>query len=134
MRELIRAMFELEDFTLGVDDILRLQPNSLLLRTNTAGTARTGGGTYERPLLQLWSFGADGLLTRFEYFETERAADAMARFDELTSTTPPTAHFANAATRAREQLLQCWLARDWEGAAALVPTEFRFQRLQFSKL
>src|SRR5438552_9199927 len=50
----------------------------------------------------LWLSGADGLVTRNEIFDVDRDAEALARFDELT-TAPAAARFAAASPRAAEK-------------------------------
>jgi class 3 adenylate cyclase/tetratricopeptide (TPR) repeat protein len=65
-----------------VDDILALQPNAVLRLITSFGTDREGGA-WERRQINLFLFGADGRLARLEYFEPDRAADALARFDAL---------------------------------------------------
>ena len=82
--EYFRAMFELECFTLRFDDILQAQPDAILIHITTVGTARTGGGAYERSVLHLLDFGSDGRLVRHEVFDPDQRAEALARFDELT--------------------------------------------------
>src|SRR6185503_16928130 len=67
-----------------VDDILDLRTDALLVRWTNFGTARAGGGAFERRLLILWVFGGDGLVVRVEEFDVDREAEALARFDELT--------------------------------------------------
>src|SRR5262249_24490040 len=54
-------------------------------RGTQRGTARDSGGAFETTLLVLWVFGADGLATRQETFPSDREAEALARFDELTA-------------------------------------------------
>src|SRR5213078_3938627 len=82
----LRALLEVAaDVTTRVDDILALDPDSFLCRWTNSGTERVGGGTYERQFLLLWVFGADGLVTRYELFDSDRDAEALARFDELTA-------------------------------------------------
>ncbi len=128
-RELYRAMFELESFTLRFDDVLQAQPDATLFRTTTVGTARDGGGAYERPVLHLCVFGVDGLLARHEVFDCDREAEALARFDELAGRRPPAAAsrlVANAATPFRERIDAAWHARDWRGLADLLASDYRF--------
>ena len=48
------------------------------------------------------SFGGDGRVVRVEMFDPERAAEALARFDELTAE-PPLARFAKAAPAAAKR-------------------------------
>src|SRR5439155_17398910 len=50
-------------------------------------------------------FGSDGLLARYEQFDTDRPADALARFDELTAE-PSAVRRATAPARSAE-----WHAR-----------------------
>jgi hypothetical protein len=82
------------------------------MRWTNSGTDRVGGGSYERPFLMLIVFGADGLVTRLEWFDPDREAEALARFDELTAERPGP-RIENAATRAVDQLQEAWAARDW---------------------
>lgn len=65
------------------NDVLALQPDALLLRRTFAGTDRTGGGAFDGELSVLWRFGDDGRLIRWEMFDPDRAAEVLARFDEL---------------------------------------------------
>src|SRR5437867_8816735 len=81
-----RSVFELaDDVAIRDDEVLELRSDALLLRRTHSGTARAGGGTYERPYLWLVVFGTDGLMTRMEWFDADRPAEALARFDELTA-------------------------------------------------
>ena len=65
--------------------------------TSTPTAARTGDAwlsdsteavASERQSLGLVVFGDDGLFTRFEWFDTDREEEALARFDELAATAP----------------------------------------------
>jgi class 3 adenylate cyclase len=86
----IRALLDLaEDVTLRDDDILALQPGAFLVSPIFYGTDRASGGAYEVALLALCVFGADGRHARIEYFDLDRAAEALARFDELTAERVP---------------------------------------------
>ena len=86
MRRHFRVLFELAaDVSVGVDDILCLQSDGLLIRWRTSGTERAGGGAYARDFLLIWLFGPDGLVTRIEHFDTDREAEALARFDEVAA-------------------------------------------------
>src|SRR5262245_37093114 len=67
------------------DDILALRSDALLVRVTVVGTACAGGGAYERLYLGLLAWGADGLVTRWEHFDVDRDAEALARFDELAA-------------------------------------------------
>jgi class 3 adenylate cyclase/ketosteroid isomerase-like protein len=127
MRTWVGAFFEMEDFAINIDDVLRLEPNALLCATTTSGIARSSGGAYERSLLSMWVFGDDGLITNLEFFGRGDTAAALARFDELTARHSATAEtvFANAATRAAERNIKTWTERDWEGFSRCFPAEFR---------
>jgi class 3 adenylate cyclase/tetratricopeptide (TPR) repeat protein len=84
MRANFRAMYELEDiFEVSIDDVTALRSNAILVRGGNSGVIRSSGGAYERRFLQLWSMGSDGRFDRFEYFDADKEAEALARFDEL---------------------------------------------------
>jgi tetratricopeptide (TPR) repeat protein len=126
----LRTLIELTDnTTLRVDDVLGLRSNAVLTRQTNFGTNRASGGAYERHFLSLYVFGADGLLTRLEWFAADHAADALARFDELTGEVeatplPPARSVrrvpANAATAFAARLDAVVAARD----ADALPTLF----------
>src|SRR5262249_35920382 len=81
----MRSIFDLSsEVGIRTDDILGLHPNGLLVRWAQFGTARTGGGAYERSFLLLSLFGPDGLVTRQELFAMDSVVAALARFNELT--------------------------------------------------
>ena len=106
-----------DDIAIRTDDVFGLRADALLVRRTHLGTARASGGAYERLLLLLCVFGADGLVTRIEYFDVDRDAEALARFDELTAASSG-ARFENVATRTMERGTEAWRTRDWEGFAA----------------
>ncbi len=92
------------DVTNRVDEILGARSDALLLRITNLGTDRASGGPYERPFFALRIFGADGLVSRLEFFGSDCADEARARFEELTAPAPvprrrvrPNAATANAA-------------------------------------
>ncbi|MGH7895064.1 MAG: nuclear transport factor 2 family protein, partial [Candidatus Binatia bacterium] len=98
-----RSMLELADDTaFREDEILGLQSDAFLVQRTFSGTDRASGGAFERQFIQLWTFGNDGLMTRLEYFDADRPAEALARFDELT-VEPAAVRFAAAPSRAAEQ-------------------------------
>ncbi|HJQ85156.1 MAG TPA: nuclear transport factor 2 family protein [Candidatus Binatia bacterium] len=108
-----------------IDDVLALEPGAFLVRWTQFGTARAGGGTYERTFLCLYVFGPDGLATRNELFAAEREAEALARFEALAA--EPTAPEArarrvrpNGATAFASRLGAAFAARDLEGVASLL--------------
>ena len=100
------------------DDVLALRSDALLGRRTFLGTDHAGGGSFERTFLQLWVFGSDGLLTRLEYFDADREAEALARFDELTAE-PAAERFANTAARVVDASLRAMARRDWDALVAL---------------
>src|SRR5207249_8213672 len=121
----LRALLELTgDLSFRVDEILDLRSNALLVRQTNVGTARAGGGVFERTFLFLRVFGADGLVTRLEQFDVDREDEALARFDELTAE-PAMPRFVNAETRRNDRLREAWAARDWERVAACFGPGFR---------
>jgi len=114
MLSAFRALFEMaDDISVRVDDILGLEAHAFVRRLTTAGTARAGGGAYERHYLELHEFGVDGLLRRVELFDVGCEAAALARFDEL-SASPLANRFTNAATRANQRMECAWRARAWD--------------------
>jgi class 3 adenylate cyclase len=92
-RAFLQGLRILLDLTEGaarrVDDVLCLQSDRVLVRCTGSRTARATGGAYERQYISLFVFGADGLLTRWEQFDADREAEALARFDELTAEPVP---------------------------------------------
>lgn len=70
-------------------DLIALSPGAQLVRVLHTGTDRAGGGTYERPFLRLFVADADGRIARAEWFDDDREAEALARFDELAAGKAP---------------------------------------------
>src|SRR5262249_13097251 len=86
----IRAWLALvEDHAVRFDDVLALQPDAFLISPIFYGTDHASGGAYEAQLLALCVFGADGRHARIEWFDPERDAEALARFEELTAERVP---------------------------------------------
>ncbi len=106
-----------DDLATRIDDVLALQADALLVRWMTYGIDRTGGGSFESPLLYLSVFGPDGLVTHTEMFDADRDAEALARFDELTGELAAEL-FANAAWRAAEEWERAMMRRDWDALVA----------------
>ncbi len=128
LRDYFRAMFELESFTIRVDEILGLEPHVLMIHATTIGTGRMSGGAFERSLVHIWFFGSDGLVSRVEFFDADREAAALARFDALVGcdTEVRAEPFANAAWRVLERgMHQLWAARDWDGILAMISPSMR---------
>jgi ketosteroid isomerase-like protein len=137
----LRPWLELgADLAISAADVLALQSGALLTRITFSGTDRASGGAFERQLIQLLVFGSDGLLTRLEQFDSDRDAEALARFDELVpspslalgtssaeSLVPvsPAVRIENAVTRLNDQFATAWAARDWARIGALFAPDFR---------
>src|SRR5262245_28219137 len=123
------ALLELaDDVTNRVDDVLALRSDASLLRVTNSGTERVGGGTYERPFISLVVFGSDGLRTHWEVFDPDRAAEALARFDELTAEPPAVRPVqrrvrANAATAHAARGQAALAARDVDAFSAMYADE-----------
>jgi hypothetical protein len=122
MRSLLSWLDVADDITRRVDEIFALRSDALLAHWTHLGTDRASGGAYERPYLLYWAVGDDGLVSRWEYFDPERVAEALARFDELAAE-PPTTRFANAASRAFQQTRRAIEQRDWDALVALYVPE-----------
>jgi hypothetical protein len=122
---MLRSLHEVaSDPTLRVDDVLALEADAHLCRYTNSGTNRAGGGRFERELLVLRAFGSDGLVARYEFFDPDRVAEALARFEELVAE-PALPRIENAATRAARRAFEAWRTRDWERLEALSPAGFR---------
>ena len=120
-----RAIRELaEEFTVRIDDVLAVRPGALLVRRTDTGLDRSSGGAFERNLCQLWIFGADGLLTRWEQSDAERVEEALARFDALTAEAPRAVALRrvrpNAATENVARLNAASAAPDLAALASLL--------------
>jgi ketosteroid isomerase-like protein/tetratricopeptide (TPR) repeat protein len=74
-----------EDVSFTTQEILALEPDAMLSRVMHSGTEREGGGAYERPFLAIVVFDAEGRMGRLEWFDDDREADALARFDRLSA-------------------------------------------------
>jgi ketosteroid isomerase-like protein len=124
--EHMRALVALaEGIVLRDDDVLGLRPDALLVQRVQRGTDRVSGGVYERPYLMLQAFDADGLVARIEWFDVDRAAEALARFDEQGAQPPPVRPVRrrvrpNAATANAARLEAAVVARDAEAMAGLL--------------
>jgi ketosteroid isomerase-like protein len=139
MRANFRAMFDLEERqAIHADDVLAARPDAVLVRLANSGVARDSGGTYERWFLQLVLFDRDGRIVHMEYFDGDRDADALARFEELTAGAELAAAepFANglsasappsSAARASELQAELLAARDWQRFRTLVGPGFVYE-------
>ncbi|MBI1817964.1 MAG: DUF4440 domain-containing protein [Deltaproteobacteria bacterium] len=98
---------------MSLDDVLSLHSGALLGRVTFLGTDRDGGGTFERRMLQIVVYGTDGLMTRWEMFDADRDAEALARFDEIVG--------SNLDRREGEPSGEPWAARS--GSAGASPSQ-----------
>jgi tetratricopeptide (TPR) repeat protein len=93
VRTAARAMVDLtEGFDWRVVEVLAASERAILVRQHTFGRHKTGGGEFERRILELWGLGENGKVARWERFEPGDQAQALERFDALTGS-------AGAATR-----------------------------------
>jgi class 3 adenylate cyclase len=108
-------------FAARAEDVLGLAPNAFLVRQTFSGTLLATGGAFENPVLALIASGADGRVSRTENWEVGCEAEALARFDELTSPAPDVRRRVkpNAATRHGERLAAAIAARDADALAEL---------------
>ncbi len=129
------------DEQLRVDDVLALVPNGIVVRTTNSGIDRTTGGSFERTFVRLGIFGRDGLVSHSEWFDADREADALARFDALTTEPPRPARRVrpNAATANARRVEAAVAARDADAFEQLIgddatelhhPTGSEFDRPQ----
>ena len=111
-----------------VEDVFALCPDGLVRTTTTTGVWRDGGGAFERTVCMLSLFGPDGRAVRQETFDEGRAADALARFDELTQARLPLARRVrnNRATATLARVDQIVAARDAEALADSLSEELEF--------
>jgi hypothetical protein len=121
----VRAWFDLADgITNRLDDVLGLRSDALLARWTLLGNARAGGGAHEIPYVLLSVVQPDGLVSRWELFDPDREAEALARFEKLGAE-GQAEPFENAASRNLRRFEQRWHERDWEGVVALLGPGYR---------
>jgi len=122
----LRALHEVaDDIEFRQLDVIALSPSAQLVRVLHTGTDRAGGGRYERPFLRLAVADTAGHLARAEWFDDDREADALARFDEIVASDPigapqPAARrrvTPNAATANAERFGAAVAARDLDALA-----------------
>src|SRR5262249_27037087 len=87
--EHVRSVLELADnVATRFDDVLGLRMDALLVCATHSGTARAGGGPYERHFVLLTAFAPDGLVVGQEYFDLDPEDQAPPPFSPLV---PPAA-------------------------------------------
>ncbi|HTO07323.1 MAG TPA: nuclear transport factor 2 family protein [Myxococcota bacterium] len=118
----IRALFELSaSFSVQVVDLWALRADALVVGWANSGERRDGGGGFERDLCQLFAFGPDGRLERWEQFDAGSQSEALARFaalPELRVDAPIVR--ANAATAYQERVVAAIRARDLDALSSLL--------------
>jgi ketosteroid isomerase-like protein/tetratricopeptide (TPR) repeat protein len=117
------------DFAHRLDDVVAVEPHTLVVRDTYYGTARESGGAFENLLCNVWAFGTDGALARADIFEAEQTAEALAYVDELTtpaSAPPPLARFENDASRHGATCVRLFAAGDYDTHRRLFAEQFRY--------
>jgi class 3 adenylate cyclase/ketosteroid isomerase-like protein len=122
----MHSILEVADgLTNRIDDVLGLRSDAFLQRWTNFGTARASGGAFERQYLQLFVFGSDGLATRMEWFDSDRDAEALARFESTSEAPRPERRVRpNAATLVMERYAAAFAAKDARALAALFADDF----------
>src|SRR5262249_4147552 len=78
------SLFELvDDMSNRLDAVLALRADGFVFRVTNLGTERAGGGRFERLILLLCVYDAEGLVSHLEFFAVDREDEALARFDAL---------------------------------------------------
>jgi class 3 adenylate cyclase/ketosteroid isomerase-like protein len=115
-----------EDLAVAMEDVLALEPDMLLVDYILTGRERASGGQFEQRSLLLSTFDADGRIDRYEYFDVDRAEDALARLDELSAARSGVNRRVspNLATRAASEHAAAVANRDVETIAALLADDF----------
>jgi ketosteroid isomerase-like protein len=123
IRGYIRSLLEAAaDLAFRFDDVLGPTAIGWLVRLTNVGTDRAGGGRFERRFIWLSSFGPGGSVRRWEFFDADRDAEALARFEAVVS--DPPAHrvsrrvHLNAATESEALIAAAVAARDLDAIAA----------------
>jgi class 3 adenylate cyclase/ketosteroid isomerase-like protein/tetratricopeptide (TPR) repeat protein len=119
------------DFSARSEAVLALGPAAMLLRMTFFGTGRESGGAFENPILQLWTFGTNGLACHNETFEADQEEEARARFDAIAAGASPEPApgedlFANRATRVLNRFFAANARKDWEGLSGLCASGLQF--------
>jgi len=111
-------------------DVLALTHDALLLRWRATGLGRESGGALEWAFLRLFTFDHDGRVARYELFDADREAEALARFAEIASPAPIAAapsRFENVASRAWREVITAWRQRDVARFEQLHPRPLRYR-------
>jgi len=127
------AQLEVSDGTdVRIDDVLALEPEGCLIRSTYHGIFRPSGGAYENVNLLAFAFDADGLVRKFEGFDIDHDAEALARFDELMheahtlrARETQTRVQPNRATALVARARSAMIARDIDTLAALHAEDVR---------
>ncbi|WP_431190742.1 BTAD domain-containing putative transcriptional regulator [Mycobacterium senriense] len=121
MTPAIHTLFDLTpDFHVHIDTVHRLSSFGALITNNAHGSSPDGLGVEWRMVMLLIVDG--GRLTRCEVFDENDSDAALTRFEELRPEAP---RLENRASRAVEQFLAHFAARDWNAMANLIDEDFR---------
>ncbi len=96
----------------------RLNARGAVVTQLTSGTSHQGFDVEWQDIIILTVDG--NRLNRCEVFDEADLDRAIAKFDELSR---PTARLENAASRAEERALACFMARDWAAMANLLAAD-----------
>ncbi len=114
------------------DEVIACSADALLDRATNSGVDRAGGGAFERTIHSLVVFGADGLIERWETFESTHEAEAIARFDALVgrdgaaTLVSSASRFANSAARMTDAISGYFEAHDWPRFTQRFSEGFRY--------
>ncbi|WP_301337078.1 BTAD domain-containing putative transcriptional regulator [Mycobacterium colombiense] len=121
MTSAIHTLFDLTpDFHVHIDTVHRLSNFGAVITNNAHGSSRDGLGVEWRMVMLLIVDG--DRLTRCEVFDEADSDAAIVRFEELRPQAP---RIENRASRAVEQFLAHFAARDWDAMANLIDEDFR---------
>lgn len=121
MTPAIHTLFNLTpDFRVRIDTVHRLNSFGAVITNNAHGSSRDGLGVEWRMVMLLIVDG--DRLTRCEVFDETDSDAAIERFEELR---PQVTRPENRASRAVEQFLAHFAARDWDAMANLIDEDFR---------
>ncbi|WP_197514016.1 nuclear transport factor 2 family protein [Mycobacterium sp. 1165178.9] len=118
----IRTTYDIAPNIKGhIEAVHRLSSLGAVITEVVTGTSQEG---FDFELREVALFAFDGdKVCRFEMFDEEDFATALARFDELARPAPP---LENAATRIRASIAEAFNLRDVEGLLALATDDARY--------
>ncbi|WP_081293082.1 hypothetical protein, partial [Mycobacterium colombiense] len=121
MTPAIHTLFDLTpDFHVHIDTVHRLSDFGAVITNKAHGSSRDGLGVEWRMVMLL--IVDQDRLARCEVFDENDLDAAIARFEQLH---PKASRSENRASRAVEQFLAHFAARDWDAMANLIDEDFR---------